>query len=97
MYVYVLCIFIFCFSLQVCLEICGHLHIQLFTIPYPGKGGVGKSHASKAGQSINHGSKPKGVQTVNQGTNPPLKHKNKKSSIVNNDLGLELREDLDAL
>ncbi|KAM7344518.1 choline/ethanolaminephosphotransferase 1 bbc isoform 3-T3 [Cochliomyia hominivorax] len=82
---------------QVCLEICAHLHIQLFTIPYPAKG-ASKSHASKAGQTNNHGSKLKGnVQTVNQGTNPPLKHKNKKSSLVNNDLGLESRQDLDAL
>ncbi|XP_065370593.1 cholinephosphotransferase 1 isoform X3 [Calliphora vicina] len=80
---------------QVCLEICAHLHIQLFTIPYPSKGAASKTHASKSGQTNNHGAKPKaGVQTVNQGTNPPLKHKNKKSlTIVNNDLG----EDLDAL
>ncbi|XP_037825273.1 cholinephosphotransferase 1 isoform X2 [Lucilia sericata] len=80
---------------QVCLEICAHLHIQLFTIPYPAKGaGASKSHATKSGQTNNHGSKPKGVQTVNQGTNPPLKHKNKKSlSNVNNDVG----EDVDAL
>lgn len=83
-----------------CLEICEHLHIQLFTIPYPSKGAASKvSHGSKAGQTANsHGSKSKGgVQTVNQGTNPPLKHKNKKSSAANNDLGLESREDLDAL
>lgn len=80
---------------QVCLEICAHLHIQLFTIPYPAKSV--KSHPSKGSQSNNHGTKTKGgVQTVNQGTNPPLKHKNKKSSIVNNDLGLESRDD-DAL
>lgn len=80
-----------------CLEICAHLHIQLFTIPYPSK--AVKTHTAKGGQSSNHGTKSKaGVQTVNQGTNPPLKHKNKKSSsIVNNDLGLESKEDLDAL
>ena len=89
----------FRFLLQVCLEICAHLHIQLFTIPYPNKSGANKGgHGLKSGQATsNHGSKPKGVQTVNQGTNPPLKHKNKKSSIINNDLGLESREDLDAL
>lgn len=81
------------------MEICAHLHIHLFTIPYPAKGAAAnKTHASKAGQTNNHGSKSKGgVQTVNQGTNPPLKHKNKKSSLVNNDLGLETREDLNAL
>ncbi|GBP00047.1 hypothetical protein EVAR_73802_1 [Eumeta japonica] len=47
-------------KLVVCLEICAHLRINLFTIPYPGKGGVAsKPHASKTAQSNNHGSKPK--------------------------------------
>uniref|UniRef100_A0A1I8PM90 diacylglycerol cholinephosphotransferase n=1 Tax=Stomoxys calcitrans TaxID=35570 RepID=A0A1I8PM90_STOCA len=77
---------------QVCLEICAHLNIQLFTIPYPPKGV--KAQASNS-------SKPKNVQTVNQGTNPPVKHKkkstNNSSSNSGNNHVWDNKDDLDGL
>ncbi|XP_073813700.1 choline/ethanolaminephosphotransferase 1 bbc isoform X5 [Musca autumnalis] len=74
---------------QVCLEICAHLNIQLFTIPYPSKGvkaqttSKGGHHHQQATSSASSG-KTKNVQTVNQGTNPPVKHKKKTNNSTNN-------------
>ncbi|XP_013109312.2 cholinephosphotransferase 1 isoform X6 [Stomoxys calcitrans] len=77
---------------QVCLEICAHLNIQLFTIPYPPKGV--KAQASNS-------SKPKNVQTVNQGTNPPVKHKKKSTNNSSGNSGnnhvWDNKDDLDGL
>ncbi|XP_075164924.1 choline/ethanolaminephosphotransferase 1 bbc isoform X1 [Haematobia irritans] len=73
---------------QVCLEICAHLNIQLFTIPYPPKGVKAQSSNT---------SKPKNVQTVNQGTNPPVKHKKKSTNNASNNHAWDNKEDLDGL
>ncbi|XP_019893904.2 cholinephosphotransferase 1 isoform X5 [Musca domestica] len=90
---------------QVCLEICAHLNIQLFTIPYPpkgvkaqtsSKGGHQQQQQSGGGASSASSAKTKNVQTVNQGTNPPVKHKKKTNNSTNNHLW-EAKDDLNGL
>uniref|UniRef100_T1PFL7 diacylglycerol cholinephosphotransferase n=1 Tax=Musca domestica TaxID=7370 RepID=T1PFL7_MUSDO len=90
---------------QVCLEICAHLNIQLFTIPYPpkgvkaqtsSKGGHQQLQQSGGGASSASSAKTKNVQTVNQGTNPPVKHKKKTNNSTNNHLW-EAKDDLNGL